>query len=296
MPGILPSMSTSDFLIGLIGAGIQSSRSPALHEREAAAHGLRLWYRLIDTERLGVPDGSLPRLIESAELMGFAGLNITHPFKQAVIPLLSELSPEARALGAVNTLLLRDGRRIGHNTDAPGFARSFARGLGDARRDAVIQLGAGGAGAAVAHAMLTLGAGRLVLFDVAQERANSLAASLQARFGADRVAAGTDLAEAMAHADGLVHATPTGMANHPGLPLPASLLESRHWVAEIVYFPLETELLRVARSLGCRTLDGGGMAVFQAVEAFRLFTGLAPDEDRMLGHFAAMSRDAEAAR
>lgn len=288
-------MSSPDFLIGLIGAGIQASRSPALHEREAAAHGLRYWYRLIDVERLGVPESALSRLVGAAELMGFAGLNITHPFKQAVIPLLSDLSPEARALGAVNTVLLRDGRRIGHNTDAPGFARSFERGLGDAPRNSVVQLGAGGAGAAVAHAMLTLGAGRLVLFDVAPDRAASLVESLQARFGADRVAIGADLDQAMASADGLVHATPTGMASHPGLPLPAPLLRPDLWVAEIVYFPLETELLRVARSRGCRTLDGGGMAVFQAVEAFRLFTGLAPDEDRMLRHFAEMSRAAEAA-
>jgi shikimate dehydrogenase len=289
-------MSSPDFLIGLIGAGIQASRSPALHEREAAAHGLRYWYRLIDVERLGVPEGALPRLVESAELMGFAGLNITHPFKQTVIPLLSDLSPEARALGAVNTVLLRDGRRIGHNTDAPGFVHSFERGLGDAPRHSVVQLGAGGAGAAVAHAMLTLGTGRLVLFDVAPERAASLANSLRERFGADRVAVGTDLAQAMASADGLVHATPTGMASHPGLPLPAPLLRADLWVAEIVYFPLETELLRVARARGCRTLDGGGMAVFQAVEAFRLFTGLAPDEDPMLRHFAEMSRAAEAAQ
>jgi shikimate dehydrogenase len=78
------------------------------------------------------------------------------------------------------------------------------------------------------------------------------------------------------------------MAKFPGLPLPAELLKPRHWVAEIVYFPLETELLRVARSKGCRTLDGGGMAVFQAVEAFRLFTGVTPDAERMRRHFASM--------
>ncbi|MCL9849061.1 shikimate dehydrogenase, partial [Ralstonia solanacearum] len=100
--------------------------------------------------------------------------------------------------------------------------------------------------------------------------------------------AGADLAAAMAAADGLVHATPTGMAGHPGLPLPPDLLQSRHWVAEIVYFPLETELLRHARALGCRTLDGGGMAVFQAVGAFELFTGIAPNAHRMLAHFAAL--------
>jgi shikimate dehydrogenase len=189
----------------------------------------------------------------------------------------------------VNTVVLRDGRRTGHNTDWWGFAESFRRGLPDAGRERVVQLGAGGAGTAVAHAALKLGVGRLALFDVEPQRAGQVAARLNARFGEGRAVAGGDLAAALAQADGLIHATPTGMAKFPGLPLPANLLHARLWVAEIVYFPLETELLRVARRLGCRTLDGGGMAVFQAVEAFRLFTGIAPDADRMLRHFASMA-------
>ena len=92
----------------------------------------------------------------------------------------------------------------------------------------------------------------------------------------------------MASADGLIHATPTGMTKFPGLPLPAELLRPALWVAEIVYFPLETELLRVARGLGCRIMNGSGMAVFQAAEAFRLFTGITPDAERMRRHFASM--------
>ncbi len=278
----------SSYLIGLIGSGIQASRSPALHEHEGAAQGLRYWYRLIDLDRLGVGPEALPRLIEAAELMGFSGLNITHPCKQSVIPLLHELSDDARALGAVNTVVLRDGRRIGHNTDWWGFAESFRRGLPDAPRNRVVQLGAGGAGAAVAHAALTLGTQRLHLFDVTEDRAARLADDLSRRFGAGRALAGGDLAAAMSEADGLVHATPTGMANHPGLPLPVELLGPDLWVAEIVYFPLETALLKEAARIGCRTLHGGGMAVFQAVEAFRLFTGIVPDEKRMLDHFQRM--------
>lgn len=287
-------MSSRDHLVGLIGAGIQASRSPAMHEREGAAQGLRYWYRLIDVERLRLPESALPRLLESAEWMGFTGLNVTHPFKQAVLPLLTDLSPEARALGAVNTVLLRDGARIGHNTDAPGFARSFARGLPDVRRDRVVQLGAGGAGAAVGHALLASGVGQVAVFDVARAKAEGLAQALCRRFGEGRAVAGEDLSGAMAVADGLVHATPTGMAAHPGLPLAADLLRPALWIAEIVYFPLETELLRVAKALGCRTLDGGGMAVFQAVEAFELFTDRPADAERMLRHFAEMSRAQEA--
>jgi shikimate dehydrogenase len=275
-------------LAGLIGAGIQSSLTPTMHEREGAEQGLRYIYKKIDLDQIGVGAEALPDLLLAAERMGFNGLNITYPCKQAIIPLLHELSDDAQALGAVNTVVLKDGRRIGHNTDWWGFAESFRRGLPDAKRDAVVQLGAGGAGAAVAHAALTLGTGTLTLFDVDAERAAGLAADLSERFGAGRAVAGGDLAATVSKADGLIHATPTGMAKLPGLPLPAELLHPSLWVAEIVYFPLETELLKQARSLGCRTLHGGGMAVFQAVEAFRLFTGITPDAERMLKHFTSL--------
>lgn len=278
----------SPYLVGLIGAGIQASRTPSMHEHEAAEQGLQCEYRLIDLEKLQVGAEALPDLLKDAESKGFAGLNITYPCKQTVLGLLHELSDDARAIGAVNTVVLKDGKRAGHNTDWWGFAESFRCGLADARKDDVVQLGAGGAGAAVAHAMLTLGARRLTLFDLDASRAKNLAADLCARFGAGRALAGSDLAAAMATADGLIHATPTGMVKHPGLPLPEKLLRPTLWIAEIVYFPLETELLRVAGGLGCRTMNGSGMAVFQAVEAFRLFTGITPDAERMQRHFASM--------
>ncbi len=275
-------------LCGLVGAGIQASRTPAMHEREADEQGLRAVYKLIDLDRLGLGVEALPELLVAAKRMGFAGLNVTYPCKQAIIPLLDDLSEDARALNAVNTVVIRDGRAIGHNTDWSGFAEGFRRGLPEAKLDRVVQLGAGGAGAAVAHAALTLGARELAIFDVDAARSAELAASLSQRFGAGRAVGGTDLAAAMARADGLVHCTPTGMAKLPGLPLDAALLERRHWVAEIVYFPLETELLRVARAQGCRTVDGGGMAVFQAAGAFRLFTGREPDAERMRRHFLSL--------
>lgn len=282
-------------LLGLIGAGIQASRSPALHEREAAEQGLRCTYRLIDLDALGAGLEALPDLLARAGREGYAGLNITHPCKQAVVPLLDELSEDARALNAVNTVVFRDGRLSGHNTDGSGFAQSFRRGLPDAKRARVVQLGAGGAGAAVGYAALTLGTEQLILHDLDAARAAELADRLSRRFGAGRAVAGTDLAASMATADGLIHCTPTGMARHPGLPLPAQWLQSRQWVADIVYVPLQTELLRAAREKGCRTLDGGGMAVFQAAGAFRLFTGIEPDAERMLRHFAAMSGSGRAA-
>ncbi|MEO3797524.1 shikimate dehydrogenase [Nonomuraea sp. B10E15] len=271
------------FLVGLIGSGIGPSLSPPLHEQEAVHHGLHYVYRLLDIDRVG---GDLGELVRTARRFGYDGLNVTHPCKQAVIPFLDELSPDARMLGAVNTVVFDGDRAIGHNTDWTGFAESFARGLPDAPTSRIVQLGAGGAGAAVAHAMLTMGADRITVVDADVARARALAGELAARYGAGRArfAAQAELPEQLARAEGLVHATPTGMARHPGLPLPAELLHPRLWVADIVYRPLETELLKQARALGCRTLDGGGMVVFQAVHAFRLFTGREPDAERMLAH------------
>ncbi len=276
-------------LAGLIGAGIQASRTPALHEHEGDAQGLRYLYQLIDLDQLRLDSTALPDLLQAAERMNYTGLNITFPCKQAVIPLLDELSPEARGIGAVNTVVLKDGKRVGHNTDCLGFAEGFRRGLTDAARQRVVQMGAGGAGAAVAHALLSEGVRQLTIFDVDRERAESLANNLNQHFGASRAQAGADLPRALAQADGLVNTTPMGMAKLPGSPVPAGLLRKEMWVAEIVYFPLETELLRDARNLGCRTLDGGNMAVFQAVKAFELFSGVVPDAQRMLEHFQSMN-------
>ncbi|MEV5607596.1 shikimate dehydrogenase [Streptomyces sp. NPDC052225] len=287
------------YLVGLIGAGIGPSLTPALHEREADRQGLRYLYRLLDIDAIGMRPEAVGELLRAARDTGFDGLNITHPCKQLVIEHLDALSPQAEALGAVNTVVIADGRATGHNTDVTGFAASFARGLPDAALERVVQLGAGGAGAAVAHAVLTLGAGRVTVVDPAPERAAALADTLDRHFGAGRAvpAAPGDLAAVLADADGIVHATPTGMAAHPGLPLPAELLHPGLWIAEVVYRPLETELVTTARALGCAVLDGGGMAVFQAVDAFRLFTGREPDADRMLGHFADLtSASAESAR
>jgi shikimate dehydrogenase len=286
----VPAAAPPGILVGLVGAGIQSSLTPRLHEAEAAAQGQRYIYKLIDLEMLGLGVEALPELLTAAERLGFTGLNVTHPCKQSVISLLHELSNDARAIGAVNTVLLKDGRRIGHNTDSWGYAENFRRGLAGAKLDRVVQLGAGGAGSAVAHAALMLDVGELTIFDTDRVRAELLAAALTARFGRGRAVAGTDLGRVMAAADGLINTTPVGMAKSPGLPLPAELLKREIWVSEIIYFPIETELLRVARALGCRTLDGGGMALFQAVEAFRLFTGIVPDVERMRRHFDAMVR------
>lgn len=283
--------AASPCLVGLVGKGILRSKSPAMHEQEADAQGIRCLYKLIDLNVLKLSLDDLPRVLDSAQLMGFGGLNITHPCKQAVIPLLHELSEEARAIGAVNTVKFSAGRRFGYNTDAQGFAESFRRGLPDVPLSRVTQLGAGGAGAATAYALLKLGVTQLSIFDVDIGKARALVANLQQVFGAGRIGVTADLETAMPNAQGLVHATPIGTREHPGMPLSERLLRPDLWIAEIVYFPLETPLLRSARALGCRTLDGGGMAVFQAAAAFQIFTGTPADGDRMMRHFGSIPGD-----
>lgn len=272
-------------LTGLIGAGIAGSLAPALHEAEAAAQGLRLVYRRLDLTTLGVGLEALEELLLAAQRFGFTGLNITFPGKQAVIPLLDELSPDAAAIGAVNTVVLRGGRRVGHNTDCSGFVEGFRRGLPGAALGRVALLGAGGAGSAVGRALLGLGAAQVAIADTDAARAEALAARL-----GSRAVVADGPAAALAGADGLVNCSPIGMPAHPGLPLPAALLHRGLWVADVVYVPLDTTLLRAARAAGCRTLDGGGMAVFQAVGALRLFAGIEPDAERMRQHFEEMVR------
>jgi shikimate dehydrogenase len=274
-------------LIGLIGAGIQRSLSPALHEEEARFHGIRLHYQLIDLDQAGVGAEALPMLLNAARAMGFAGLNITYPCKQAVSVLLDDLSADARAMSAVNTIVFREGKMIGHNTDGAGWRWAFSRAMPNADMTRVVLLGAGGAGAAIAHAALRMGVQRLIIIDADTSRAMELASQLNALYG-DRAEATADVANAMRNASGLIHATPTGMAKLPGIPLPVELLRSNLWVSEIVYFPLETALLSAARARGCATIDGGGMAVGQAARAFELFTGIAPHAARMEDHFRRM--------
>lgn len=270
---------------GLIGRSILASRSPWLHEQEARAQGLDLAYTLFDFTARGMDDTELASVLSGLRDGGYAGVNVTFPFKQAVIPLLDELADSAAAVGAVNTVAIRDGRTIGHNTDMTGFRDSLTLGLPDARLAQVLQLGAGGAGAAVANALLSLGVERLHLLDVDQARATDLAARLAERFGADRVVARPTGDEDTADIDGIVNATPIGMASVPGSPIAAERLSPRHWVADIVYFPLETRLLREARARGCASLDGSGMVIGQAAMAFEIITGHAPDRDRMRASF-----------
>lgn len=278
------------YRVGLIGAGIQQSGSPRIHMDEAASLGLDYSYELLDIDAEQDGATALPRLLTLAEQQGYAGLNITYPCKQAVLPLLHELSPEASALQAVNTVVLRNGKRIGHNTDWWGFAENFCRRLAPVPLHDVVLVGAGGAGAAAAYAVLRLGVERLWIHDADSARATALAERMTALFPRQQTRMAESLPAVLEHANGLIHATPMGMVKLPGLAVPPQSICPPLWVAEIVYVPLETALLALARARGCRVLDGGGMAVLQAAQAFTLFCGHVPDYARMLARFPAQAQ------
>lgn len=271
-------------LVGLIGGNIMKSLSPALFEDAAAAQGLAGHYHLMDLEQL--PGRTLPELLSAARSAGFAGVNVTFPCKEAVLPLLDDISPEAREIGAVNTVTIgKDGRTTGHNTDRTGFRRSVEETIGRDRvaGQTAVLVGAGGAGRAVAFALFDLGLARLKVADRDRRQAEGLADAV----GRQRCEIVADAAAALAGAAGLVNATPVGMAGVvAGTPVRPEAIGTGHWLADVIYTPLETELVLAARARGALAMGGAGMCVHQAAETFRLFTGHTADLARMKQTFA----------
>ena len=267
--------ASKKLLTGLIGAPIAHSASPAMHERAAEALGLRGHYQLIEVA--GADAAGLRMMLEGVRRLGFAGVNVTFPYKEAVVPLLDELAPGAAAMGAVNTVVVKDGRLIGHNTDTTGFARAVAPLLAPSG-NAVAVIGTGGVGKAIAFALASLEVSDLRIFDSETARAEKLAALL-ARHGGATVAKSVE--DALDGATGLVNGTPVGMLPNRGIPVPAALLHENLWVADAVYSPLITPLLAAAQAKGARIMTGRELAIYQAADAFELFTGLAPSTEVM---------------
>jgi shikimate dehydrogenase len=286
-------MSTvaESYLVGLIGDGITASLTPPMHEREGREQALHYLYRPVDVAALGFTgeeaQRQAPLLLEYGRRLGFNAFNITHPFKQTIMAHLDEVDEDAANLGAVNTVVFDEGRSVGHNTDFSGYITGLRATLPEADLTSVVQLGVGGAGSAVAYALLRAGAGELVLIDLDADRAAARATDLQEQFPDQRVSARPhgELQDALARATGFAHCTPVGMHLHPGMPVAAEWLRAGMWVSDVVYLPVDTELIVTARARGCDVVDGGTMAVGQAVDAFRLVTGRPADADRMRGHF-----------
>ncbi len=280
-------MTKRRILVGLIGRNIQGSLSPALFADAFAAADIDGFYHLLDADRL--PERQLPELLGAIRAAGFAGANITYPFKQDILPLLDVIDPEAAQVSAINTVsIAQDGRTTGYNFDRHGWRNSFAETLGadSARGKTVVLIGAGGAGRAVAFALMDLGVGTLVLHDLDIARARALAADVVKHCGASRCRLADDLERDIATAAGIVNATQTGMSGFPGNPVPVAAIKPTHWVADVIYTPAETEFLKAAAAEGARTLNGGGMVVHQAAAAFQCLTGETADIARLYLAFA----------
>ncbi|GAA4477305.1 shikimate dehydrogenase [Rhodococcus olei] len=282
---------TASHRIGLVGAGIGTSLSPALHTREAHELGLTDYrYDLLDIDDRGIAAESAGDLVRTAFAEGWTGFNVTHPCKQTVIAGLDDLSDNARSLGAVNTVVVRGGKLIGHNTDHSGFLAGLRRGLPDARLEVVQVVGAGGAGSAVAYALAAAGVPELRIADVDPARAADVCTRVSGAFEHTTAVAVPlgDVPAGLASCTGLVNATPIGMVGHPGSPVDAAALHPDLWVADVVYRPLRTELLSAAERAGCAVLDGGQMLVAQAADTFELLTGHAADRTRMRAHLTEL--------
>ncbi|PQZ94855.1 shikimate dehydrogenase [Arthrobacter sp. MYb227] len=286
--------------MGLIGEHLGSSLSPAIHEAEAAALGLAGFsYQRLDTAQ--GPITTPGEMLATALSNGFTGFNITHPWKQEIMAYLDALAPEAKALGAVNTVVLTASGTIGHNTDYSGFLSGLRRSLaaGTAAENVVL-FGAGGAGSAVAQALIDFGATTLHLIDTDVGRRDSLREMLLAAHSGKSeitiVAGGPDNAAAwIQEADGVINATPLGMEHLPGTPFDVSLLRSTHWVADVIYRPVDTELLLAAAAIGCQRVGGTTMLIEQAADTFVLLTGMEPDRERMRAHLANLLEPAAGA-
>jgi len=264
--GRLPAHAAPRVLLGLLGYPISHSAAPAMHEAAGDALGLRVLYRLLEIP--GLDASGLRRVLNGARELGFAGLNVTFPYKEAVLAVLDELSPTARAVAAVNTVVIAGGKLIGHNTDATGFAAALRAELGTPIAGPVALIGTGGMGRAAAFAMAGLRL-KLRLYDTDPARATRLAHDLTGHTDATLA---TSLPALLDGAAGLVNATPIGMLPDRGYPAPPALLHAGLWVADAVYYPLMTPLLIAAQAAGARILTGRSLSLHQAYDAFRLFT------------------------
>ncbi len=276
------------YKVGLLGRGIGASGSPTIHQTEARELGLALAYELVNFDERELSDCQLGETVRALAASGWTGCNITHPFKQQVLAICDDLSDEANALGAVNTVTFREGRIRGDNTDWIGFRWMIERKIGRVEGTAVAQVGAGGAGSATAYALGQMGVRELALFDPSSARAHALVARLAPVFPKCHFVVCNSAANAISGRPGIVLSTPVGMAAHPGAPFPPEIMQDDQWLADIIYFPRETPLLAAARAKGMRAVNGIAMVVGQAAKAFRLFTGHEPDRERMLAKLEAL--------
>lgn len=262
--------------LGLIGVGIGRSRAPDLHRLAGRLCGVEVTYELLQLETTAPSafDAALARCRSE----GYRGVNVTHPFKERAAQTAHVNSDEVRRAGAVNTVRFdtRSGPQ-GFNTDYTGFIRAYSRRFPGRAPGIVGVVGAGGAGRAITFALIDLGAREIRLYDHELGRSESLAAALRGQAEARIVTCGS-LEEAVYGTDGLVNATPVGMLQYPGTPIPGALISSQIWAFEAIYTPADTQFVLAATAAGLEVLGGYELFFYQGVDAFEIFTGLDVDE------------------
>ena len=270
----MPALHAPTKLYGIFGYPIGHSLSPLMHNTAFTHHGIDAVYL-----PFAVHPAHLESAVKAIVALPMHGVNVTIPHKQAVMAWLDDLSPEARLIGAVNTIHLRDGRLYGSNTDGVGFLRSLAEAGSQVEDCTVLLLGAGGAARAIAVQLCLAGIRRLILANRTPSRAEELAAFLQQNISHADISVitmgETALATHLPYTDIVVNATSIGMHDHDPMILPSTELGPRHLVCDIVYRPLQTRLLRAAQRQGARTVDGLGMLLHQGAQAFEIWTAQA---------------------
>jgi len=260
------------YTLGLIGYPVSHSLSPRIHTAALRAQGLEGSYTAIP-----VPPDQLQAMLRQLVANGYSGLNVTIPHKQAMMPLMDELSDDARAIGAVNTVIADNGRLSGHNTDGVGFLRGLAEAGFNPLGQKVLVLGAGGAARAVVYSLKQAGA-QITIWNRTEQRAAALAREFRVQ------SAGNGAADLSGTWDLIVNTTSAGMfpnADGSAVRLSADGLRAR-CVYDLVYNPRETVLLGQARATGAQVIGGIAMLVYQAAEAFRLWTRSEPPVRAML--------------
>lgn len=258
--------------LGLIGDNIARSRSPRLHVEAGRLCGIAVTYERLVPRDLGLDFGAV---FDCCAAEGFRGINITYPYKEEVVSRLRVRDPGTAAIGACNTVLFADGGAEGHNTDCSGFMAAFRARFGPGSPGRVAMAGAGGVGKAIAFGLARLGARELRVCDPDRGRAERLASALEAAAPAMMVCHSPSIEAAADGADGLVNATPLGMAGHPGTAIPKAAIDGAAWAFDAVYTPVDTAFLRDAAAVGVEIMSGYELFYHQGVDAFRLFTGMA---------------------
>jgi shikimate dehydrogenase len=256
--------------LGLIGDNIARSRSPRLHVEAGRLCGMDVTYERLIPRDMNMDFSSV---FERCAGEGFAGINITYPYKEEVVARVHVPDPATAMIRACNTVVFGEGIPEGHNTDCTGFASAFRARFGNVAPGKVAMAGAGGVGKAVAFALARLGASELRIFDRDVAKAKGLADALGAANTGMRVIAVASIEEATSDADGLINSTPLGMVGYPGTAIEAALIDGASWAFDAVYTPVDTQFLRDAADRDVETISGYELFFHQGVDAFAIFTG-----------------------